>query len=233
MRRSVPNIPDVLNNNMGRYSKYTEEAGIYKLTCIDNGKIYIGKTINFRRRLNEYKNIKIGKCYFEHAMVKHGWDSFNLEILEVFDNFNKLKDNLILLNRETYFIDLFDSDNREKGYNICKHSTDRAGIAMSEETKEKLRQINLGKKLSEETKIKIKESSLGRTHSEETKQKMSLSKVGKVKSEETKQKMRRSMSDETKEKLRQAHLGKKLSEDHKEKLRQSKLGNPRKKRTIK
>ena len=32
---------------MGNHSKYPKEAGIYKLTCVNNGKIY--------RKINQYK----------------------------------------------------------------------------------------------------------------------------------------------------------------------------------
>lgn len=52
-------------------------------------------------------------------------------------------------------------------------------IPMSEEQKEKLRQINLGRKHSKESKEKMRQSKLGRTLSEEHKRKIGESSKGK------------------------------------------------------
>ncbi len=241
---------------MINHSKYPKEAGIYKLTCIENGKIYIGKSINIRNRMGDHRkccNKTEGRYYFEHALIKYGWDAFTVEILEIFENFDKLKDNTALLDKESYYIGLFDSDNRDKGYNSCKHSTDRTGHKCSEETKEKIRQANLGntrclgKKHSEETKEKMSLAHMGSIHSEKSKDKIRQGNLGKKMSEESKEKIRKAnsgkiLSEETKErckksnlgriiskehreKLKQAHLGKTLSEEHKEKLRQARLNN--------
>lgn len=64
----------------------------------------------------------------------------------------------------------------------------------SEETKQKLREANTGKKLSVEAKRKISEAQRGKKLSEETKQKISLGNKGKVVSLETRQKMSKSMT---------------------------------------
>jgi group I intron endonuclease len=204
---------------MGRYSKYTTEAGIYKLTCEVNDKIYIGKAVNLRRRINSHKFVsKDG--YFQRAITKHGWDSFKVEILETFDNFDKLKDNNSLLERESHYIRLFDSTNVDKGYNVCKYSTDRTGIPMSTQTKEKISISKLGKVKSEETKNRMRTSRLGTQHSDETKEKIRQARLGTKHSTETKEKLKqRKHSDESKLKMR----SKTLSNVHKEKIRQSML----------
>lgn len=118
------------------------------------------------------------------------------------------------------------------------------GKIISEETREKLRQLATGRTPSEETRQKLIESHKGKVHLEETKRKMSKAHKGKPKSEEHRQKMiGHSTSDETKhkigdsnrgkepwlkgkhhtdeakEKLRQAHLGKKASPETKQKLK--------------
>jgi group I intron endonuclease len=219
-----------------------KEAGIYKLTCKINGKIYVGKSVDINRRIKDHKRGRDGYL-FKRAIKKHGWDSFDLEILEIVKNFDKLKDNSSLLDREAYYIELFDSTNLEKGYNLCKHSNDTTGTHLSEEHKAKLRIANLGRKMSREsiektrqanlgrivsneTREKLRQASLGKTktpHSEETKRKIGLGNLGKIVSEETKEKMRKPKSEEHKEKMRQVNLGKKLSEETKEKMRQSHL----------
>jgi len=212
-------------------SQYPKLAGIYKLTCIKNNKIYIGKSINISRRMSFYKyceNKQKGRCYLENAILKHGWSSFEVEILETFLNFDKFKDHVDLLKRESYFIQLFDSGNKTKGYNIYKISNDGTGVSkkpFSEEHKAKLR-IARAKQirgpLTAEHKEKIRKSCSGRVFSEEHKQKLKISK-----SETHKQKigisnLGKCHSTETKEKMRVSSLGKRHSEKTKQKMRKSK-----------
>lgn len=216
--------------------RYPKEAGIYKLTCNNNGKIYIGKAVNLFNRLTYYekyviKNLK-DKSRLKNAIIKYGWNSFTVEILEIVKNFDKLNDNISLLERESHYINLFNSTDKDNGYNICKFSTDRTGILHTEESKRKMSKSRMGKVVSEETRAKISLSNLGRTntvehnerlrqlslgntnflgrkHSEETKEKMSKSKLGK------------SILPEHKENIRKASSKRRHSEETKEKIRQS------------
>ena len=41
---------------MHNVPEYPNEAGIYKLTCMINNKVYIGKTVCLRQRINFHKN---------------------------------------------------------------------------------------------------------------------------------------------------------------------------------
>ena len=233
--------------------KYPTSAGIYKLTCIPNGKIYIGKGVNVNERLKAYpkcgRNIGI---YIKNAITKYGWDSFNVEILDIFETFDKEKDHDHLLNVESNYMKLFNSTNREFGYNVCSYSTDRTGIPHSEETKRKMSLSQMGKRVSESTKEKLRKINLGNKHSDATKEKMRNSRLGYQLSEESKDKVRQArlgkthteeslkkmrdvklgkkmkpLSDETKEKIRNGNLGKKMSEESKKKMRQAKLGRKR------
>lgn len=75
---------------------YPDNAGVYKLTSKINNKIYIGKSVNLRKRMLEYsnyENLLKGRYYIQNAIIKHGWDSFTVEVLEIFENFDKMKDN--------------------------------------------------------------------------------------------------------------------------------------------
>jgi group I intron endonuclease len=207
---------------MTDYSLYHGKAGIYKLTCKNNNKIYIGKSINIGTRLSYHKNTN-GKTLIRKAIEKHGWDSFDVEILEIFENFNKLKDNDHLLKREAHFIEILNSTDRDIGYNLCKFSRDTTGTVRSKETKEKIRQAMTGRKHSEETKEKLKHINLGKKLSEETKEKMRQRMLGNTHG--TKLKGIKKISEENKEKLRirlQGNTyakGHKITEEHKEKLR--------------
>jgi group I intron endonuclease len=204
---------------MKKFLDYPKKAGIYKFTCIKNGKIYIGKSINIYFRLSCHKSCvkkPKGRYYFEHALIKHGWDGFEIDILEIIDNFDKSKDNKRLLDIETGYIKLFESTNPEKGYNILKNSTDSTGSIRSDEFRKNISLRQLGRKLSDETKEKIRQSRLGQPgtpHSKEHKEKMRVLNLGKK------------MSLDSKEKLRNIKLGTTLSEETKFKMSQSKIGN--------
>jgi group I intron endonuclease len=219
---------------MGEH-KYTKEAGIYKLTCINNQKIYIGKAVNIHKRINQhrYSTMKsVGSFYFERALIKNGWESFTVEILETFKDFDKSKDNPFLLEMESHYIKLFDSCNVDIGYNTCEFSTDRTGLKHSEDTKMKMSKSSLGKRASEATKEKMRKTRKGRKHSEETKQKISKSILGKVFSEEHKENLRkvspnRIFTEESRERRRTANLGRKFSAESREKMRLAKLGKSR------
>ena len=116
------------------------------------------------------------------------------------------------------------------------------GGIVSEETRQKLRDANLGKKLSEEHRQKLLEVNTGRIVSEETRKKLSEAKKGKkhseehkqnlsksLKSEETRKKLSeagkgRKMSEKTRQKLLEANKGRKLSEEHKQKISEAGKG---------
>jgi group I intron endonuclease len=209
-------------------SNYPEGGVIYKLTCNINGKIYIGKSVNLYNRVAGHKRCgKIEKttCPLQLAIKKYGWCNFSVEILELYDNFDKVRDNKHLLERETYYIDLFDATNTTIGYNICKFSNDRSGVKCSEETKRKISISNTGRKrnpFSEETKENMRLSALTRPpRTDEHRANLRKANLGKK------------ISKEQKEKLREANLGKKISEDHKEKLRYLYKGKPSNRKNFK
>jgi group I intron endonuclease len=229
---------------MKTLSKYPKDAGVYKLTCTDNGKIYIGKSFNIFSRLGNYRRYEKkpkGRYYFENAIIKYGWDSFTVEILETFKNFDKVRDKDLLFERESYYIKLYNSTNTDIGYNICSYSTDRTGVKSSEEARKNISRGQLGRVHSEETKEKLRQAKLGKPghpHSEETKEKLRSLNIGKKISEETKEKLRKvrlgtKHSEETKLKMSIVKhgntnaLGFKHSEKTKEKLKQARLRNGR------
>ena len=58
---------------------------IYKITS-PTGRIYIGKTVNFKSRMNSYKNLHnpTQRLIF-NSIKKHGWDTHKVTILESCD----------------------------------------------------------------------------------------------------------------------------------------------------
>ena len=84
-------------------------VGIYKITN-PKGEIYIGCTINWDRRLYEYKNLKVkGQSKIYHSLLEFGWSNHKFEIIEecIIDK---------LYEREIFYIIKFDSV--ENGLNL-------------------------------------------------------------------------------------------------------------------
>ena len=92
-------------------------AQIYKITNLINNKIYIGETIRtIRVRWKEHKHeaLKEGHGFtypIHEAMRKYGIENFIIELLE------ECPDN-IRYERESYYIKLYNSIDRNVGYNL-------------------------------------------------------------------------------------------------------------------
>jgi group I intron endonuclease len=161
---------------------------------LTNGKKYIGQTVNFQKRKNGHKrDSKTCTTPLYQSIRKYGWENFKFTIL--------IKDYTINYNFldfwESYFINLFDTLNREKGYNL--ESGGNLNKVFTEEAKKNMSKAQSGKKMSEETKEKLRELNLGennafygKKHKDESIQKMREKQLGKTLSEETKQKIKKS-----------------------------------------
>lgn len=125
---------------------------IYKATNLINGKCYIGQTIRFKKR--KYDHIfwsinELDNFYFHNSIRKHGVGNFSWEIIYECD------DKLLLNVMETFKIMTHHSHVSEgKGYNLTWGGDVIYGRPCSEETKEKIRQTQLGKHITDETRIK-------------------------------------------------------------------------------
>lgn len=86
-------------------------VGIYKITNKENGKIYIGQSINCERRIKEhcYPGRYKGGLVIDVAIHKYGVDNFDYEIIEECDK-EKLDE------REKYWIAYYNS--KAEGYNL-------------------------------------------------------------------------------------------------------------------
>ena len=119
-----------------------------------------------------YKNNQ----YFTRAIEKYGWDNITHEIL--FDGLTESEAKEL----EQYYIQWYNTANRDYGYNITLGGEGGNGFHPSEETKKKISENNAryweGKHLSEEHKQKLSEAKKGIQFSEKHKQKMSEVKKG-------------------------------------------------------
>lgn len=213
-----------------------------------NRKIYVGLTSRkpkYRWNNGDGYNLQ---PYLYNAINKHGWN--NIEHIIVAENLTKKE----ACQLEIDLIKYWDTTNPKNGYNCLvggqlgtyncseltrlKMSKSAKRRIVSEETRKKISEANMGKKngmyghrYSEEEKIKIGNRSRGRKASEETKKKMSLSMLGiknhmykKEVSQETRNKLSlinsgkgnsmygKTHSKEVREKISKANKGRKLSE---------------------
>ena len=155
-------VPDYVKRKISNKAK--------GLKCPRKGYRFVNKdTINKMippERLDEY--------------LSNGWV---LGVYHTDENREKLKTYGMLGKKMT-------PEQREKISKARKGKPSNAkGKPMSEEQKQKLREINLGKKHSEETRQKLSEARRGKKQSEETKKKRSNSLKGHFISEETRQKI--------------------------------------------
>lgn len=110
---------------------------IYKLTSPSN-KVYIGQTIDVRRRKESFYN---PNCYYsghrlDNAIKKYGAESFNYEILIqiIEDDKTKLRNKLDEL--EIFYIKKYDS--YKNGYNMTEGGSGSKGCFQTEESRRKI-----------------------------------------------------------------------------------------------
>lgn len=190
----------ILKDNAGK-------AGIYMLTNKLTGDIYVGQSIDLRKRFLNYFNLSYlnrrNELIICRAIIKYGYSKFSVTILEYCDKCD-------LDIREQHYFDTLNPK-----YNIQKIAGGSSkGLILSEETKNKISKALKGIYVGE------KAYWYGRTMSDATKEILSSNRKG-----ELNPLYGKSHSEETKELMRQKALGRKYSEETKL-LMSSKRGNP-------
>lgn len=137
------------------------EMGVYQITCIPTGKIYIGSSVNLGHRwISHQSDLNLnqhGNSYLQRAWNKYGETSFKCGVLQPVLN----KENLLLI--EERWIRLKDSTNPEIGFNLTDCTiTPMKGKHHTEETKAKISRRGKGRKLSDRTRQRMSEARKGR-----------------------------------------------------------------------
>jgi group I intron endonuclease len=125
---------------------------IYRVINITNQKVYIGMTCKklCERKAHHLHCSITSNRYFHNALKKYKKENFVWQILDKANNYEELKE------KEKLWIELHFSNNKLFGYNLTDGGDGCKNLKHSDKTKEKLRNLNLGKKLTENTKIKLR-----------------------------------------------------------------------------
>lgn len=110
------------------------KSGIYCIENIVNGKKYIGQSINinyrWKKHISELENSYHFNDYLQKSWNKYGKDSFKFYVLE-YCSVEELD------KRESYYIELYNTMNRNNGYNL-KSGGQNGGSILSKMSREKL-----------------------------------------------------------------------------------------------
>jgi group I intron endonuclease len=136
------------------------KSGVYIITNILNNYYYIGSSKDVYRRLREHKN-NLLKNQHENNRLQNGFNSYGLDnfTFEVLEFHNEE----FMISMEQWWMNMLQSANRNKGYNIrpvaasgkglSKEEHSQYGTHRSQETKDKLRIAHTGMKMSLDHKL--------------------------------------------------------------------------------
>ena len=117
--------------------EHFKKCGIYMIINTIDDKVYIGKSVDIYSRIHSHvrslrkKDKRQDNDHFINAWHKHGEENFKYEVLEYFEVVNEE----LLKEKELYWIDFYQSTDRNKGYNLRRDSSTK--MILHEETLEK------------------------------------------------------------------------------------------------
>ena len=130
-------------------------CGVYCIENLVDGKKYIGQSSDIQKRWYEHKR-RLNKnehynLYLQRAWNKYGQDNFKFYILKLCKE-NQLDD------LEVYYIDLFNANCSDYGYNETSGGEGVRGYHLSDDQRRHISEIKKGKKIPDDTRKKISEA---------------------------------------------------------------------------
>ncbi len=109
---------------------------IYSIRNIVTDERYIGQTNNYEERINSHLNKQKSSAKLSEAITEYGKEKFEPEIIETYDIDDIEELNIVLAEREKYYISFYNSI--DKGYNIHDGQYQPRGHKWTEESKDNL-----------------------------------------------------------------------------------------------
>ena len=149
------------------------KSGIYKIVNISNEKVYVGQTVNMKKRWSTHKKLLSQgnhfNCHLQRACNKDGMDILSFEVIELCEKGD-------LNEREIHWISKLSSF--KNGYNFTEGGGGTRGYMFTEESKQKMSKRHMGNKYNS-----------GNKYTEESRHQMSLAHMGLKSTEEARKKI--------------------------------------------
>jgi group I intron endonuclease len=200
-----------------------KDSGIYKITCLSNGRVYIGSAVSISGRWNNHiRTASDGKHHnrhFQNAWSKYKAEAFVFEILEM------IEDVTLLIEREQHWMNFYSVTDPTKGFNIAPRAGSQLGLKFPESSKLKMAKRMAGKKLPQWWRERIAKSLTGKTRPQSVKDALSKWHTGRKRTPEQCARMSASQigivrTDEWRSNLSKALSGVKKNAEHVRKMAQ-------------
>lgn len=201
---------------------------IYEIRQTTTGKVYVGSTNNWKRRLGEHRStLRSGRHCNKHlqsAWMKHGEQEFVFSVLE------HLSDVSQIIAREQHWIDTTQA--AEIGFNMCPAAGTRRGVPHSAEHKARISAAKMGHGVTEDTKALIRAARAAQVITPDAIAKAQAKNTGKKRTVEFCGRISAKLtgiirSPETRAKVAAANIGKKASAETRAKMSVSAKGKER------
>ena len=188
------------------------QAGIYALVNKDNGKIYVGRTVDLEKRKKTHFWM-LSKNRHPNCHLQRAWNQGQRFDFVVLEECEACQCN----EREIYWIAYYDT--MKNGYNQCEGGQTTTGYHFTEDGKRKISKANTGRKFSPEVIARRTESLM--RHKEDDP--AFAERLHQLHVKQMKERPRRKgvhLSEEHKRKIGEGVKGRIITEKHKQKLRE-------------
>jgi len=164
----------------------------YLITNNINGKVYVGQTVNLKKRWQSYKSSYNNqkstsyKTSLSRAMRKYGFDNFTIEIISYYNSIVEAKQAEIF-----WIAEMRNYLGKNNVYNQTSGGDGSLGLKPSDETRQKMSKSLIGnsrtkgKPKSPETRAKMSAAAKGKPKSKEAAAKSAAARKGRKRSPES------------------------------------------------